>query len=208
VSFAADARIRRPNDRRSLPCPELRAARFLQPSTPSPHHVTDRLLWQPGRYQDDATDRHVRFAVRIDDQVGPSRALLPASGASRREAYRLIALAIGAGEKARDQLHERMVRPPEKYHEPWVARCREQMHGALEVIETHCRETGCDAWLVDSRFSQADITVTCIATFLSESLEVFAEQPYPMLKAQVERCEALPEFRATHSPWFAAAMRA
>jgi glutathione S-transferase len=144
----------------------------------------------------------------IDDQVGPSRALLPASGASRREAYRLIALAIGAGEKARDQLHERMVRPPEKYHEPWVARCREQMHGALEVIETHCRETGCDAWLVDSRFSQADITVTCIATFLSESLEVFAEQPYPMLKAQVERCEALPEFRATHSPWFAAAMRA
>lgn len=143
----------------------------------------------------------------IDDQVGPSRALLPTSGASRREAMRLISIAVGAGEKARDQLYERMVRPPEKYHEPWVVRCREQMHGALEVIEAQCRATGRDAWLVDDRFSQADITVTCISTFLSESLNVFGDAKYPALRAHVERCEALPVFRATHSPWFAAAMK-
>ncbi len=105
----------------------------------------------------------------IDDQVGPSRALLPASGASR---------------------------------------CREQMHGAPEVIEVHCREIGRDVWLVDDRFSQADITVTCISTFLGESLDALGDARYPALRAHVERCEALPEFRATHSPWFAAAMRA
>ena len=81
------------------------------------------------------------------------------------------------------------------------------MHGALGVIEAHCRERGPANWLIDDRLTQSDITVTCIATFLSESLNVFDEGQYPMLKAHVERCEALPEFRATHSPWFAAAMQ-
>jgi glutathione S-transferase len=144
----------------------------------------------------------------IETQVGPTRALLPATGPSRREALRLIALAIGAGEKARDQLYERMVRPPEKYHEPWAARCREQMHGALGMLEAACRERGSAAWLIDDRLTQADITVACISTFLSESLDAFGgDAQYASLRSRVERCEALPEFRATHAPWFAAAMK-
>jgi glutathione S-transferase len=144
----------------------------------------------------------------IDDQVGATCALLPTTGPSRREALRLISLAIGAGEKARDQLYERMVRPSEKFHEPWVSRCREQMHGALGLLEVACRERGSAVWLVDGRLSQADITVACIATFLKESLDVFGgDAPYPALQAHVARCETLPEFRATHAAWFAAAMK-
>jgi glutathione S-transferase len=144
----------------------------------------------------------------IDGWVGPERALLPAAGAARREALRLISLAIGASEKARDQLYERMVRPPGKYHEPWVARCRAQMHGALQLLESTCCERGTGAWLVDDRFTQADVTVGCIATFLSEALGVFADPSrYAALGAHRERCEALPEFRSTHSAWFAAAMQ-
>lgn len=143
----------------------------------------------------------------IDDRVGPRRALLPPSGDARREALRLMALATGAGEKARDQLYERMVRPPEKVHEPWVARCHEQMHGALGLLEDACRDRGAATWLVGDRLTQADITVTCIGTFLDESLAVFGDTGrYPRLAAHVQRCEALPEFRSTHAPWFAAAM--
>ena len=143
----------------------------------------------------------------IDDMVGPRRALLPPSGGARREALRLMALATGAGEKARDQLYERMVRPPEKYHEPWVARCRDQMHGALGLLEDACRERAAASWLVDDRLTQADITVACIGTFLGESLGAFGESGrYPLLAAHVRRCESLPEFRSTHAPWFAAAM--
>jgi glutathione S-transferase len=38
---------------------------------------------------------------------------------------------------------------------------------------------------------------------------VFAgDARYPALHAHVARCEALPEFRATHAAWFAAAMKA
>jgi glutathione S-transferase len=141
----------------------------------------------------------------LDDRVGPTRALLPPKGASRREALRLIHLAIGAQEKGRDQIYERMVRPPEKFHEPWVARCREQMHGALGQVELTCQQRGAGSWLVDDRFTQADISVACICTMLEESLGIFAAgHPYPSLKALIDRCEALPEFKATYSKWFAA----
>src|SRR4030095_10443823 len=137
----------------------------------------------------------------IDDLAGPSRALLPPSGASRREALRLISLATGAGERARDQLYERMVRPPEKYHEPWVARCRQQMHGALRELETRCNRRGPGRWLIDDRLSQADITVACICTLLADALKAFesGDGSYPALSALVERCEALPEFKATRA---------
>ena len=143
----------------------------------------------------------------LDDWVGPARALLPTSGVARREALRLVSLAIGAGEKAREQLHERMVRPPEKYHEPWVSRCREQMHGALGVIETDCRQQGPGSWLVGDRMTQADVTVACMSTFLDDSLDLFQDPArYPALMAHADRCEALPEFQATRARWFAASI--
>ena len=144
----------------------------------------------------------------IDDLVGPGRALLPAAGPSRREALRLMSLAVGAGEKARDQLYERMVRPREKYHEPWVERCREQMHGALGQLESSCAQRSSSEWLVDDRLTQADITVTCLCSFLDDSLQVFGTaHAYPSLESVVHRCEALPEFQATRARWFAAEMQ-
>ena len=142
----------------------------------------------------------------IDDLVGPSRALLPATGTNRREALRLMSLAIGAGEKARDQLYERMVRPPEKFHAPWVERCREQMRGALGELERSCARIGPSGWLVDDRFTQADVTVACISTLLDDALDVFGDGAYPKLRSHVDRCETLPEFRATRAKWFAAEM--
>jgi glutathione S-transferase len=144
----------------------------------------------------------------LDDLAGPSRALLPATGTSRREALRLMSLALAAGEKAREQIHEIMVRPPEKYHAPWVSRCREQMHGALGVLEQACDRSGPSGWLVEDRFTQADITVACICTFLSESLQIFADATrYQGLRSHNGQCEALPDFVDTHSRWFMADMQ-
>ena len=144
----------------------------------------------------------------LDDVVGPARALLPGTGRPRRDALRLMSLAIGAAEKARDQIYEWMVRPREKYHEPWVARCRDQMHGALGEIEKQCAARAGAEWLVDGRLTQADVTVTCLSTFLAESLQIFDPgHPYPHLERAVARCEALPEFQAVREKWFAAQMQ-
>src|SRR5260370_8438721 len=71
----------------------------------------------------------------LDDFVGPARALLPPAGRDRREALRAMSIAVGAAEKGVLQVYESVFRPEEKRHEPWVDRCRVQMHGALAELE-------------------------------------------------------------------------
>lgn len=76
------------------------------------------------------------------------------------------------------------------------------------ILDAIDDQVGPTAWLVDDRLTQADITVACISTFLKESRDIFGgDAPYAAPQAHVARCEALPEFRATHAPWFAAAMK-
>jgi glutathione S-transferase len=134
----------------------------------------------------------------IDEQVGPERALLPRSGTARRAALQAMALATGAAEKGVLQVYEQVFRPAEKRHEPWLERCRTQMHGALAELERIVAARPPDAWLVATRFGQADITATCVFTFLGEAIgPAVADGPYPALRAHAQRCEALPPFIAT-----------
>ena len=135
----------------------------------------------------------------LDAMVGPERALMPSGGTPRRDVMHLIALAAGAAEKGREQIYEIVFRPTEKRHEPWLERCRRQMHGALGEIE-HWRASHPRSWIAGEQFTQADITVTCCWTFLVESVALDAT-PYPELARFVAGCEALPEFRSTHVPW-------
>ena len=134
----------------------------------------------------------------LDDLVGPGRALLPRSGRERREALRAVAIAIGAAEKGVLQVYEEVFRPKEKRHEPWLERCRMQMHGALAELE---RLTAAHpgAWLVRDRVTQADITASCVFTFLCEALGVGAVGAYPGLKELTGRCEDAPAFRAARA---------
>ncbi|HEY3809467.1 MAG TPA: glutathione S-transferase family protein [Steroidobacteraceae bacterium] len=139
----------------------------------------------------------------LDELVGPQRALLPRVGRERRTALRLMAGAMGAAEKAREQVYERAFRPPEKRHEPWLARCRTQMHGALAELERYACGRGEGRWLVGERMTQADITLVCAFTFLSQALSLNAHSaPYPALRALAARCEALPEFQSTKLDFF------
>lgn len=140
----------------------------------------------------------------LDEQAGAQRALLPASGAERRHALQRMALAVGAAEKGRELIYENAFRPPEKRHEPWLERCRSQIHGAFGELDRACAARGAGEWLVGSRMTQADITTACMVTFLTESVGLSPEAaPYPALRALVARCEALPQFREFHVPWFA-----
>lgn len=138
----------------------------------------------------------------LDELAGPERALLPAHGTARRKVLKYMVLATGAAEKGVAQVYERVFRPEEKRHEPWVARCGEQMHGSLAELDRLCRPATTGQWLVSERLTQADITVTAAFTFLSETLSLSVER-YPAMSRHVARCEALPEFQATHVPFFA-----
>ena len=140
----------------------------------------------------------------LDELVGPERALLPRAGRERRSALRLIALACGAADKGRDQVYERAFRPADKRHDPWLARCRTQMHGALGELERHAGERGAGRWLIGERLTHADITLVCAFTFLCDALNANQNgQTYPALGALAQRCEALPEFQATRVEFIA-----
>jgi glutathione S-transferase len=131
----------------------------------------------------------------LDDFVGPARALLPSSGRDRREALRAMSIAVGAAEKGVLQVYESVFRPEQKRHEPWVDRCRVQMHGALAELERSAAGRG-DRWLVGGHLTQADVTTGCVFTFLCDALGAKTAGAYPSLAGLAERCERLPEFSA------------
>jgi glutathione S-transferase len=133
----------------------------------------------------------------LDQAAGPERALFPASGADRRQALQLIALASGVGDKAVSMVYERIFRPEDKRHAPWLERCTVQIHSALAALEAHCIQREDREWLVGDRMTQADITVACCCTFTADAVP-FDLSPYPALAARVARYEALPVFQQFH----------
>lgn len=135
----------------------------------------------------------------LDEQAGPQWRLLPASGESRRRALHIMAIASGGAEKGVAQIYEGAWRPEAKRHQPWVDRCNQQMHGALQEVDRLCASA--NPWLLGTHISQADITVTCVATFLSDTVG-FGKHAYPHLNRVVERCEAMPAFKAVRVPFF------
>ncbi|MDB5987539.1 MAG: glutathione S-transferase [Nevskia sp.] len=136
----------------------------------------------------------------LDEQVGPARALLPASAAERRRALKLIATATGAAEKAVLQLYEHAFRPAERRHPPWTDRCATQMHAGLAELDAAC--VGVDRFLVADRLTQADITATCVFSFASDALSL-DPAAYPALRAHAARQEALTAFREIRAPFHA-----
>lgn len=137
----------------------------------------------------------------LDSVVGSERALVPPAGTARRDVLQLIALALGAAEKGREQVYERVFRPADKRHEPYLQRCRSQMHGALSQLEGW-RAIHPGAWMAGEQLTQADITITCCWTFLIESVALEASA-YSSLAALAARCEVLSEFAATRVAWSA-----
>jgi glutathione S-transferase len=139
----------------------------------------------------------------LDEEAGPERALLPRSGELRREALRVIAIAIGGAEKGATQVYETAFRPPEKRYRPWVERCHTQTHAALGELDRLCQVRG-DEWLIGNRITQADVTAACVYTFLSDALGINRDTVvYPALGSLAARCEALPEFLLSKADWFA-----
>jgi glutathione S-transferase len=138
----------------------------------------------------------------LDERAGAERALLPRSGDSRREALRVIAIAIGAAEKGVIQVYETAFRPPEKRYRPWVERCHTQMHAGLAELDRLCQGRAGE-WLIGNRITQADITSTCVYTFLSDALAINRDAvSYPGLGAVAAHCEAMPEFHSVKAAWF------
>ncbi len=137
----------------------------------------------------------------LDQQVGPARALLPASGAARTQALTFMALATGAADKGIHVVIERAFRPEEKRHAPWIDRCRAQIDGALAELDRLCAAAGERLCLLGDAMTQADITLACYVTYLRDAVPLDLSA-HPSLQARVERYEALPVFQQFYVPFF------
>ena len=130
----------------------------------------------------------------VDELIGPERALLPARGAARRKALRIVALATGAIDKAGAITYERMLRPPETVYMPWMGRCLTQLASALTALDS----LPLSPWYLGERPMQPDITVGVMLGYLDLRLvDAFPAGRYPTLETLSAACQALPEFAAT-----------
>jgi len=135
----------------------------------------------------------------LDERVGAERALLPRTGAVRRDGLRVIALATGLADKAVSMFYEQALHP--EVSEKWLSRCRTQIGGVLTALEADRSHRTTSHWL-GAELSHADIAVACALRFLGESSPgVFNLTLYPALEAHAGACESLAVFRKISQPF-------
>ncbi len=132
----------------------------------------------------------------LETLVPAQRRLMPAQPEARREALRILGLALAATEKCVQILYERDNRPEGKRHAPWLARVTEQANAAFGALEPDAAQAR--PWLMGEGFNAADVALACAWRFAQyyDAHEVDASR-YPALVAYCARAEALPEFSST-----------
>ena len=133
----------------------------------------------------------------LDECAGPARALVPEKGAERREVLKLVALAIGAVEKAVALAYELQRRPEHLVFPEWAGKLKGQARAGLAALDGIL---GPDReWLALGRLTQADVSLVSTWDFLGNMLAgTFAETDFPRLAALAERANRLPAFAETH----------
>jgi glutathione S-transferase len=135
----------------------------------------------------------------LDEMAGADPALIASDGPARRATLHVCALATGLADKAVSLLYERVLRSDERRSAVWAERCATQILSVLDVLEADREGRTGDFWF--GGLGHADIAVTCALRFLGEAHpELFARVSCPALRAQAQRCEAMPCFAAVVQP--------
>jgi glutathione S-transferase len=123
------------------------------------------------------------------------RSLLPVSNSARLEVLRVVGVALVAAEKAVQLIYETRQRPPELHHAPWIARVKQQLNAALDLLEA-CAGDG-ESWLHENTVGQADITLAIVWRFVQHAHpHLVSVADYPGLAVFSARAEQLPQFVA------------
>ena len=148
------------------------------------------LLKAPTLVTDDGTALMDSNLASVDPRIA---ALRPSNLPQRLSVLRATGLALTVMEKAVQRQYERMLRPAEKQHEPWVDRVMGQLTAGLSALDAELPGSG---W-IGGDLGLADITAACAFGFTCGLLaDVVETGRYPNLGAFCVRAEALPAFRA------------
>ncbi|MGE0420454.1 MAG: glutathione S-transferase family protein [Acetobacteraceae bacterium] len=129
----------------------------------------------------------------LDERAGPDRALIPRAGDARRRTMRIVALGTGLADKAVSLFYERALHG--QASDVWVARCRSQIGGVLDVLERERSAIATPYWFGPA-IGHADITMACALRFLFEAhAGVLSPDDRPALREFARLCEARREFQ-------------
>jgi glutathione S-transferase len=135
-----------------------------------------------------------------ENLAAPGRSLMPTDMGARLQALRVIGLALAVCEKSVQIVYERMLRPAEKLHQPWVDRVTGQLLAACEALEHSLvsRPLALPGQAID----QAGVS-TAVAWHFARTMlpDVLSTQAFPALQQFSEKSELLPQFAAApHGP--------
>jgi glutathione S-transferase len=135
----------------------------------------------------------------LDELVGPAKALIPGSGARRRAALKICALATGLADKAVSLVYERVLHREKS--QVWLERCSAQVAAVLTALEVARVRLATPFWF-GATSGHADIAVACALRFLREAHPgSFDERRWSALAAHAARCEALDAFKEIGQPF-------
>ncbi|MGK7862089.1 glutathione S-transferase family protein [Falsiroseomonas sp. E2-1-a4] len=129
----------------------------------------------------------------LDDLAGPERALVPRSGAARRDVLRAVALAVGATEKVVGAYYETR-RPDGLRWAEGQAKLTAQAQAAFAALDRLAESHG---WLCGEKLTQADVTAVAGLDFADIVLPELAAGRFPALAALRDRANAIPAIGET-----------
>ncbi|MGJ7543949.1 glutathione S-transferase family protein [Variovorax sp. LT1R16] len=123
------------------------------------------------------------------------RSLMPADRAERQRALRVVGLGLAVCEKSVQIVYERNLRPPEKLHEPWMARVKEQLAAACAELEAELAAQ--PLAVAASTITQAGVT-TAVAWRFTQALVPGEVDPlaHPATARHAQAAEGLDAFLA------------
>ena len=124
------------------------------------------------------------------------RSLMPSDPGARRDALRLIGVALVVCEKAVQHFYEHK-RAPDLRDAAWLQRVHGQLRDACALLDEALRTAPASHWLCGETPTQADISVGVAWTFTQiVAAEVAAAHGYPAFAGFAARMERLPDFMA------------
>ncbi|MQA41555.1 glutathione S-transferase [Rugamonas aquatica] len=123
----------------------------------------------------------------------PVSRLTPSMPTELMRSLRVLGLALAACDKGVQLVYERMVRPAEKLHQPWVDRVTAQMLSAFDALEAELRAHPLSVAALD----HAGVMTAVTWHFMQQMLpEVVDASRYPLQAEFSRQAEALPAFQA------------
>jgi glutathione S-transferase len=128
----------------------------------------------------------------LDSLAGPA-ALIPSSGAERRQVLRAVAIGLGAAEKAVQAYYETARRPEALRWSEGAATLIAQAQGGFTALEAMLE----GEFLCLGRLTQADVTAIIGLDFANRVVPSMAEGRYPRLHTLGARLNADPRIGGT-----------